>query len=74
MEICLMGMEWQGDVIHIQWDVYKVSQNSFLAEGRSMILVPLGYLWNVACFCSGVAADFRETDTSIWLTGAAHLT
>lgn len=74
MEISLMGMEWQGDVIHIQWDVYKVSQNSFLAEGTSMVLVSLGYLWNVARFCSGVAVDFREADTSIWLTGAAHLT
>lgn len=74
MEISLMGAEWQGDVIHIQWDVYKVSQNSFLAEGRSVISVPLGYLWNVACFCSGVAVDFCETDTSIWLTGAVHLT
>lgn len=69
-----MGMEWQGDVIHIQRDVCEVSQNSFLAEGRSMILVPLGYLWNVARFCSGAAVDFCETDTSIWLTGAAHLT
>lgn len=74
MEISLMGREWLGDVTLIQWYVYKVSQNSFLAEGRSMILVPLGYLWNGAHFCSGVAVDFRETDTSIWLTGAAHLT
>ena len=74
MEIGLMGREWQGDVIQIQWDVYKVSQNSFLAEGKSVILVPLGYIWNVASYCSGVAVDLRETDIRIWLTGAAHLT
>lgn len=29
MEISLMGREWQGDVIQTQWDVYKISQNSF---------------------------------------------
>lgn len=68
-----MGMEWQGDVIHIQWDVYKVSQNSFLAEGTSMVLVSLGYLWNVARFCSGVAVDFREADTSVRLSSSSDL-
>lgn len=55
MEISLMRREWQRDVIHIQWDVYKVSQKIFLAEARSVILVPLGYIWNVTSCCSGVA-------------------
>lgn len=57
MEISLMGRERQGDVILIQWDVYKVSQNSFLAESSSVILVPLGYIWSVASCFSGVAVD-----------------
>lgn len=52
-----MGRERQGDVILIQWDVYKVSQNSFLAESSSVILVPLGYIWSVASCFSGVAVD-----------------
>lgn len=43
-----MGRGWQGDTIQIQWDVYKARQTSFLSEGRSVISVPLGYIWNVA--------------------------
>lgn len=74
MEISLMEREWQGDVIQIQWDVYKVRQNSFLAEGRSVIFVPLGYIWNVASYFNEVAVDLHETDIRIWLTGAVHLT
>lgn len=65
MEISLVGKEWQIEVIQIQWDVYKVSQNSFLAEGRSVILVPSGYIWNVARYFSGVAVDLHETGIRI---------
>lgn len=62
MEISLVGREWQGDIIQIQWDVYKISQNSFWAEVRSAILVSLGYIWNVASSCSGAAADLGKID------------
>lgn len=70
-----MGRERQGDVILIQWDVYEVSQNSFLAESSSVILVPL----DIPGVLPAASVELlwiypRETDIRVWLTGVAHLT
>jgi len=64
MEISLMGREWQGDVIQIQWDVYKVSQKSFLAEGWvcdfSPIRIHLECCQSLQWVCCGFTWDWHQ--------------